>query len=234
MDLKKLLQSHGYDLIDGPVRNHRLLQLWLKKDMDRAELYYNHLTDAFKGSDVPEEVVNTALKVSSSDTDEYQFNIGITVLEGILKSIGLGEIGLSAKIKSGKKVTISYGDSTTREVPIGEIENYLASADFTHPNPVLLRNARRDNILIVTGLVIAKDLTVKIETDFKVDAGLVASLESMAAGKAGFTSQSDNMIDMQAPGNEPFPVAVKASRIGFRDTGFNNLKLVTDNRADLF
>jgi hypothetical protein len=234
MNLKKLLQQHGYDLIDGPVRNHKLLQLWLKKDMDRAELYFGHVKDAFKGEGKLKEVVNTALKVNSSDTSEYQFNIGMTVLEDILKSIGLGNIELSAKIRSGKKVTISYGDSVTEEIPIGEIENFLSSSDFAHPNPVLLRNARRNNILIVTGVVIAKDLAVRIETDFAVDAGLVASLKSMAGGKAGFTSGSDHLIDMQAPGNTPFPIAVKASRIGFRDEEFNNLKLVTDNRGDLF
>ncbi len=41
--LQQHLRDAGYDLIDGPLRNHQLLQLWLKKGLSEPELYYADL-----------------------------------------------------------------------------------------------------------------------------------------------------------------------------------------------
>ncbi|WP_300660967.1 hypothetical protein, partial [Fluviicola sp.] len=148
----------------------------------------------------------------------------------ILKSIGLGSFEVSANIKSGKKVTISYNNSVTRVIPLGEITDYLSNADFKHVNPVLLKNANRNNILIITGVVMAKNLNVEIETDFNVDAGIVASLNQAAEGKLDFSSKSQQTLKMVSNANSLFPIAVKASRIQFDKGIFKGLKLVTDNR----
>jgi hypothetical protein len=43
MNLTKTLRHQGYDLIDGPLRNHKLLQLWLKRPYNEIQLYYAHL-----------------------------------------------------------------------------------------------------------------------------------------------------------------------------------------------
>ena len=37
MDLTSSLKKAGYDLIDSPIRNHKLTQLWLKKDFDHGK-----------------------------------------------------------------------------------------------------------------------------------------------------------------------------------------------------
>ena len=47
MNLTKTLRKQGYDLIAGPIRNHQLLQLWLKTPFNDVELYYAHLEHAF-------------------------------------------------------------------------------------------------------------------------------------------------------------------------------------------
>jgi hypothetical protein len=48
MNLTTHLRKQGYDLIEGPVRHHGLLQLWLKRPLDEAELYYAHIDHAFQ------------------------------------------------------------------------------------------------------------------------------------------------------------------------------------------
>jgi hypothetical protein len=234
MNLAKLLKDQGYDLIEGPVRDHKLLQLWLKKDLDKAELYYSHISDAFDCEEVLNEIVNDALKINSTDTDEYKFNIGITILEDLLKALGLGNLGLTAKITSGKKVTISYGQSQTHEVAIGEIEDFLSEADFKHPNPTLLKNINRNDLLIISGIVCAKDLIVNIETDLAIDAGLILSLKEVGEGKVDFTSNNHDLIEMKSEGNSFFPVALKANRIIYNKSKFTGLRLLTDHREDLF
>ncbi|SHI63115.1 gasdermin [Flavobacterium terrae] len=230
MKLTKYLSDQGYDLIEGPIRNHKPLQLWVKKAFSEAELYYATLKHAFKSEEVLTEIENQALSVNTSNTNEYGFNIGITLLEEILSSLGLGAVEISAAVKTGKKVVISYDNSITKEYAIGNIESYLSAADFVHPNPQLLKNANKDNILIITGTVFAKNLVVEIETDFTIDVSLIAKLNNIADGKIDFTAKDSNTLKMVSGGNNFFPIAVKASRIKFDRSIFKKLTLVTDDR----
>jgi hypothetical protein len=178
-------------------------------------------------------VDDPALRVDTTETDSFGFNLGLTLLDDILKSIGVGQFDLSASIKSGKRVSISYDNSVTRTIPTGELTNYLSEADFLHPNPVLLRNANRDNLLVITGVVMAKNLVVEIDTDFTISAELEAELAKAADGKLCFTRKADQKLEMVSQGNVSFPIAVKAHRIDFDNGVFNGLSLVSDNR-DMF
>ncbi|MEN8137618.1 MAG: hypothetical protein ABFR62_04220 [Bacteroidota bacterium] len=230
MNLTKTLRRQGYDLIDGPVRNHNLLQLWLKRPFNKAQLYYSNIDHAFSSDVQLNEIENASLKVDSNTKNEFAFNIGISVLGEILKSLGLGAFDISNEIKSGKKVTISYDNSVTKEVPIGEIHNYLSNADFRHPNGTLLKNANRNNILIISGVLFAKNLVVEIETDFSLDNETVVKLNEISGGKLDFSIKSAKKIKMESGGNTLFPIAVKADKIDFDRGQFANTNLVTDNR----
>ncbi|MEP6803419.1 MAG: hypothetical protein ABI892_02770, partial [Flavobacterium sp.] len=169
-----------------------------------------------------------ALSINSTQKDDYGFNIGITLLQEILKTLGLGAFEIANTIKSGKTVTISYDNSVTKEYTIGNIEDYLFSADFLHPNPSLLKNANRNYILIITGTVFAKNLIVDIETDFTLDNNLIAGLNEVASGKLDFTMGNQNKLRMVSNAEIHFPIAVKASRIDFDRSRFQKLILVTD------
>ena len=230
MKLTKYLRDAGYDLIEGPVRNHKPLQLWIKTNFDEAQLYYKEISHAFSSSVQLTVTEDPALSVDTTKSDEYGFNIGVSLLEEILKSLGLGNFELSAKVKSGKNVTISYDNSVTKVIPLGEITDYLSSADFKHPNPVLLKNANRNNILVITGAIMAQNLVVEIETDFSIDANLVANLNQAADGKLEFTAHSEQKLKMVSSGSSFFPIAVKANRIDYDKGVFKGLALVTDNR----
>ncbi|MDW8849978.1 hypothetical protein SD960_07745 [Flavobacterium sp. MMLR14_040] len=229
MKLTQFLGDQGYDLIEGPLRSHKPLQLWLKKPFDEAQLYYANIGHAFKSDVELIEIENPALSVDYTKKDDYGFNIGITLLEEILKTLGLGTFEISAKIKSGKTVTISYENSVTKEYALGNLEEYLFSADFLHPNPSLLKNANRNYLLLITGTVFAKNLVVDIETDFTVDAGLIASLNAIADGKLDFTISNQSKLKMTSNMGIYFPIAVQASRIDFDRSRFKKLILVTDN-----
>ena len=230
MNLTKTLKAQGYDLIEGPVRNHKLLQLWLKRPSNEAQTYYSHINHAFVSNQELNQSEKNALNIDSTTKNEYGFNIGISLLEEILNSLGIGSFDISAKIKSGKKITISYDNSITREVPIGEIQNYLANSDFKHSNKRLLKNANIRKILIIHGTLLAKNLIVEIETDFSLNADLVASLNQVANGKLNFSMNNENNLKMVSGGEGYFPIAVKADRIDFDKGNFDNTKLVTDNR----
>jgi len=48
--LQQHLREAGYDLIDGPIRNHKPLQLWLKDGFSQPELYYANILHAFNSN----------------------------------------------------------------------------------------------------------------------------------------------------------------------------------------
>lgn len=230
MPLSEYLKNQGYDLIQGPIRNQRPLQLWLKRIFNEAELYYANVEYAFKSEVTLRELENPALTVNSSQKDEYAFNIGITLLEQILESIGLGRFQLTANIKSGKKVNIGYDHSFTQEYPVGNIESYFYEADFLHPNPSLLENANRNDILIISGTLFAKHLVAEIETDFEWGADLIVRLNKLAEGDLVFSKTGTSTIRLVSGSNNFFPIAVKVNKLDFDQAKFDKLKLVSDNR----
>ncbi len=144
MNLKKELRQSGYDFIDSPIRNHKPLQLWLQKPNNAIELYYEHISHALISEVNLKIIEDNALTVNYGQKQDYKFNIGITVLEELLNSLGLGNLGLSASFNGGKNVSISYNNSKTLTVASGDISNYLSSADFKYANREFLRNANRD------------------------------------------------------------------------------------------
>jgi hypothetical protein len=154
----------------------------------------------------------------------------MSLLQELLNSLGLGAFELSLEIASGKKISISYKGAVTREVPIGELENYFSNADFKHPNKALLRNANRDQLLLITGVLFAKNLVVDIETEVAIGPDLIVKLTDLVAGELNFSKQGSHNLQMVSSGKSFFPIAVKASRIYFDKGHFEKTHLITDNR----
>lgn len=230
MRLTEFLTKAGYDTIDGPIRNHKPLQLWLKQGFNRPELYYEAIYHAFT-SDVDLKIEeDKSLSVDTDKKEEYAFNIGITLLDDILKAIGLASTDLTSKIKTGRKLGISYKQAITKTVPVGDITNFLSSADFVHPNPTLLRNANQNNLLLITGVVYAQQLVIEIDTTMAIDQKWVMAMKDELKGKFELSVDQSEKLKMVADAKDYFPVAVKASRLDFDKGQFKGLLQVTDNR----
>ena len=85
-------------------------------------------------------------------------------------------------------------------------------------------------MLVVHGVILAKNLVVSIETDFTLETDWVADLNQVAEGKLDFEIAKEKKLNMVSRGNSYFPIAIKADRIDFDKGHFNNTKLITDNR----
>lgn len=231
MTLTKTLKDQSYDLIQGPARNHKLLQLWVRRGTKKEAIsYYSNISHAFQSSSPLNENENPALDVTSTKKDEYGFNIGITILEDILKAMGLANVELSVKMKSGRSVSVSYENAVTRDVPIGELNQYFSTADFLHPNPELLQDANWNNILVVSGVMYAKNLVVEIDTNFDINADIAASLNLAADGRLEFTVASQQKLRMVSSGGNFFPIAIQAATVRYEKGIFRGLDVVTDTQ----
>jgi len=227
--LQQYLREAGYDLIDGPVRNHKLLQLWLKEGFNQPELYYANILHAFSSNKKIRVTKDPGLDIKDTHKNDYAFQIGITMVQDWMQSIGMSPIDFSSAFIGGKKVTISYRNAISEVVPTGNLTDFLSDADFLHPNPVLLRNANRNNLLVITGVVTAEQLVAEMETEVKINSKIINNLKKLSGNKIDFTSTKNNTLKMIA-GTGRFPVAVKANRIDFDKGRFNGLQLLTDGR----
>lgn len=230
--LQQRLSQSGYDLIDGPIRNQKPLQIWLKQGFDPAELYYEHVLHAFRSNIKLSLEKDKSLVVDEKLQSNLSFNIGLTLVKGIFQSMGLPPIDLDTVFQSGKKVSISYKNAYSEAVPIGKLIEFFQQADFLHPNPVLLRHANRNRLLIITGIVSAAQLEVEWDTDAKLSSKQLLALNKSAKNKVDFSLTKNNKTRMTAGVNR-MPIAVKAARIDFDKGMFRNVDLITDGR-DLF
>ncbi|MFM7222520.1 MAG: hypothetical protein ACKO03_03725 [Bacteroidota bacterium] len=230
MNLTKHLRGAGYDLIEGPVRNHQPLQLWLKRGFDQPELYYQHIDHAFSAPTALDLREDPALSVDSTYQLEHTFHVGMTVVGEILESIGVPRLDLTVELGIGRKVKIGYKDSMTRAVPLGELTAYLSEADFLHVNPVLLKHLHRNQMFILSGIVFAQKLEVAIEAEHEFDSKGIAKLSKLKDPSVALKFEGKSVLKMEASGNGMFPIAVKVNRIDFDKGEFKGLHLVTDTR----
>jgi len=233
MALEKFLSDQGYDLIEGPVRAADIRQLWLKKSFNEVEILEKDIDAVFNSPQVLDVQESKALNVNSSLKDTFQFQIGASVLDDRLSEIGLGDADFTSKFKSGKSISISYDEAFVKELYRGQIERYLERADFKYKSRLLLKNLNRNNVLIISGIMYAKNLITEFESSSDIDADLEAELNAFGEGKLKFNKTSHKKMRMEAGDGNPFPIAIKAHRFRYRNGRFINLNLLTDNR-DLF
>jgi hypothetical protein len=231
-NLQKHLASAGYDLIDGPVRNHKPLQIWIKQSFSPAELYYENVLHAFQSKVKLKLEKDPSLIVDESLQSQYSFNIGLTLVKEIFQSMGLPPIELEAIFQSGRKINISYKNAQSELVPLGKIIEFFGEADFLHPNPVLMRNANRNHLVIISGIVSAEQLVVEFDADTKFSNKQILALTKATNNKIDVVVSKNKKTRLTA-GVGRLPIAVKAGRIDFDKGQFKGISLITDAR-DLF
>lgn len=230
MSLSKVLKDKGYDLIDGPTRNHSIKQLWIKDPWDKAEVLYDHVDHAFLS---PVQLIAPSvngLDLVYSQKNTFNFNIGMSVAKLALDALGINGLGLTTSIKKGKTVDISYSGSVSNEIPLGRIQEFFSVADYHHSNPKLLRNLNSNNVIFISGLLSAKYLRIEIQNDVEFDLSIEGKINEAVDGKLEVKLVSKKKLQLTSSGDTLFPVAVKAHRLRYRKGEFIDAELITDNR----
>ena len=229
MNLTTHLRKQGYDLIQGPVRNHGLLQLWLKRPLDEPDLYYTHIDHAFESPIKLGKCRTKALNINHTIQNNYRFHIGLSVLNALRHALGMaGEFAPNVGLESGKQIGLSYDQVTSTEVAIGDVQNYLIVADFLHPNKRLLKNANHNNLLLITGILVAKSIHIEIESEKQIDAAAKTEFSKLFNGKFELEHTSEKKLVMSANDIGSFPIAAKVHRIDFDGGQFVNTTLLSD------
>ncbi|MEY3312312.1 MAG: hypothetical protein RL348_1661 [Bacteroidota bacterium] len=230
MDLIKHLSKSGYDLIDGPIRNHQPLQLWLKQGANRPELYFEHINQVFKN---PKELVvdeDPTLNVDATQQVEHDFTTGLTVLKELMQGIGGTPFDISTGIQTGRKISIKYKDAYAASVAIGQLTTYLGESRIEDLSESFIHHLNSNQVLLITGVVFAKQLVMDVSTDRDIDLTWVAKLQAAKDPKLSFSLENKRQLKMTTNGSKVFPIAIKANRLDYDRAKFKRMRLVTDNR----
>ena len=219
MNLIKHLSKSGYDLIDGPIRNHQPLQLWLKQGANRPELYFDHISQVFKG---PYDLTldeDPTLNVEATHQVEHNFALGLAVLKELMQAIGGTPFDISTGIQTGQKISIKYKNAYTASVTIGQLTSYLSESSIEGVSENFMHHLNSNQVLLITGVIFAKQLVMD-----------VSKLQAAKDPKLSFSLKNKRQLKMTTSGTKEFPVAIKASRLDFDQRKFKGMRLVTDNR----
>ena len=93
-----------------------------------------------------------------------------------------------------------------------------------------MHHLNSNQVLLITGVVFAKQLVMDVSTDRDIDVGWVAKLQAAKDPKLSFSLKNKRQLKMTTSGTKEFPVAIKASRLDFDQRKFKGMRLVTDNR----
>jgi hypothetical protein len=230
MDLIKHLSKSGYDLIDGPVRNHQPLQLWLKQGANSPELYFENISQVFNNTKVLKVDEDPTLNVEATQQVEHDFTVGLAVLKQLMQGIGGTPFDISTGIQTGQKISIKYKDAYTASVSIGRLAAFLSESTLEEVSEHFMHHLNANQILLVTGVVFAKQLVMDVSTDRDIDIQWVAKLKAAKDPKLLFSLENKRQLKMTTSGTKPFPIAIKASRLDYDQGEFKRMRLVTDNR----
>jgi hypothetical protein len=230
MDLIKHLSKSGYDFIDGPIRNHQPLQLWLKQGANRPELYFDHINQVFKNPNILEIDEDPTLNVEATHQVEHDFTVGLAVLKELMQGIGGTPFDISTGIQTGQKISIKYKDAYTASVSIGRLAAFLSESTLEDVSEHFMHHLNANQVLLITGVVFAKQLVMDVSTDRDIDINWVAKLKAAKDPKLSFSLENKRQLKMTTSGTKEFPIAIKASRLDFDQGEFKQMRLVTDNR----
>lgn len=230
MNLTKVLRKQGFDLIDGPIRNHELLQLWLKEPGQKVQLYQQHISKVFKNESPMDIMESSALNVNASVKNDYDFNIGLNILNNIFRSMNIGG-GMNGLIQGGKRISISYENAVIQEVPDGELKNFINNADFQRKNDLLMKDLSKDRLLVISGVMKAHNLNVQLDFEQDLETEVEGAMNNSFEGAATIERTSTRSLLMKVKDESlRYPIAVKSHRIEFSKDQFNGTNLVSDNR----
>jgi hypothetical protein len=228
MNLTKLLRKDGFDLIDGLDRSHKLLQVWLLRGNDGLSSTNELIEDVFHSSHTLNfnVVPSPAPSIYSSKYDTYNFNFGLGVLDTLLKRLNIGGINFNSNNLIQEKINMKYEQVDIVRAPFLEIEEYFENADIRSLRH--LEDLKKQNFIIITGLVRAGRMITEIETSVESAGALQAQLNNSIDGNLQFNLTSDNKLRMEYEGDS-FPIAVEARRVDFDKGRFAKTVRVTDN-----
>ena len=228
MSLERKLREANYELIDNPIRNKRELQLWVNKLMDKPTLYCEHINDIFRNSMELTPLHSPGLSINSSDVKTHQFTTGISLVKNVLDKMNLGKGDIDSIIKTGRSVQISYDKSEVPEYPKYMLEKYIIESEFDRNNHLLKEDLNRDNILLISGMVYAKNFSAKIETNFDITTTIEADLKQILNSKVEVGVTDKNILMIKAEDEERIPIAVQIFKLRFKRGEFKGMRLITD------
>lgn len=231
MNVIQTLRTGGYDFIDSPLRSHKPLQLWLKKNDSIVEFYSNDFRNQLISSKPLTKVELPMLTIDFASSIDFKFNLGLSFLDKLLDKLGLENLGIDFAFEGGREIKISYKDPVCYGYELEELQEYLTNSDVKpNSNKLFIDNLNNNDILLIGAVLFAKNIKIEITTSTNFSIETKAKLSDKLDSSFVVEYKNEQKLTLSSKNDLLLPIAVKAYRLDFDHSVFSNMRLITDHR----
>ena len=134
--------------------------------------------------------------LSGKKSSSVDLDLGLQILDGFLKGLGLDQVGIDEQFKGAKKVSFRFGDVKRIYVDINELGGILADCAVDRFNPAAAPffDDPPCQFLLLDSVITSPEFSVTVEeakdNDFGIDIPVVQDLVSKVGAKVSVSGSS--------------------------------------------
>jgi hypothetical protein len=215
------LKQFGYCVVRLPKADVRPLQIYSKKGNTLDRL--GHLTTLFQtGNNIPlpQVIENTlAADISGRRTSDLNIGLGISILEGVLSSMGGQSFDLQMRYKRAETLTFLFHDVLEDKIELAELDQYLVDADINPFSNYVAQLLDADDVYVTTDIIKSQKFTVEAKRSDGTSLDLsIPEIQDIVGGKVQVSGKVGETSKLTFEGNIPLVFGFKAVQL-FYDQG---------------
>ncbi len=215
--LKKFFESKGYNVVALPKTTIKPLQL-LVKNKNILNSLGNKINDLFEEDEAPLPAVfrnKTIPEFTGKTQVTFQLDTGITLLEGLLKNLKLGNISANSEFSKTDKVVFSFENVLEDGIKgFLDLDKYISGSipkieDFKSYK----KNLEKNELFIITSVLKCNDFSVKVVDKNAQNITGDLDIEKTVTVNAELKREKDSSFKIAYKGKEKLVFAFKAVKI---------------------
>ena len=231
--LVDFLKAQGYCAVRVPRADLRPLQVLAMQD--RALERLGELDEVLAAGDVPLPSLERAVPLptlSGRRTGALSAGVGLSLLDGAFKAMGVQPPSLSASLAPGMTLTLAFDGVTEDRVDVALLDRYLAAADVRPGTPSVAALLDSDDVYVIIAVLRCRRLLVTAHGADKHAASLsVPHVQGVVDASAALTVSREDDTTLAYEGRSPLAFGFKAVRLMYEDGRYAALKRLAAGRV---
>lgn len=214
--LKTQLEGTGFNVVALPKTGIDPLLLLYQNNGELTSAGGSLQTLFPIGDAAPPQVKRNAMVPAMQDksTVQYDFDLGVSVLDGLLTKLKLGKLGIGGGLHQDKTVSISYENILTDEVDLLHLDNYLNSSSPTREKFYTFREKLENSeMYVLTATLKSDSFTATIAKKNSQELELDATVKAILDANVDWKRNKDHSVSLTHKKETPVIFAFKAYQI---------------------
>lgn len=221
--LLNTLKDFGYNVVRLPRTNIRPLQLFEKQDNDLVFLGdIGKLFIEGKKAPLPEiSPDELAGFINGQRTRDLSLNVGLSLLRGIIGSLGGSTLGLDVGYKNASALSFEFNDVKLNQIDRLDLSRFLNAAKIDTAVGPPAKLVEADKIYVITSIIKSTKFTAEAKksdgTSVAVD---VPVIQQALSGNVGVKTEGASQSRVTYEGQVPLVFGFQAIRLIYKDGTF--------------